>query len=795
MRQSNFRFLEDICPDALECLVKAEKYYSIHNDEQIILDLLRYSINHMVNYIIKFEGIDYQDTLFRKLQKLEYDDSIPSEILNIMHKIRMDRNSTNYNNTELNKNILFYFEGVFTVSKWFYYKYKGSRDYPNEFISPKDFESKTSNNEKEKYYKNDQDDNNLANKNSLISMSKKYAIDKVSSNEINKRNNRSLEVISELSYEIDKFNFIYEQRTENLDDIIEIDAEDIEYVTENKQKIVNKMSLILIGLILLSTFTIVLYAEEIIKFPFDDKKIINDEKNEENLYSESNTISKGEKEKSLPNTSNDDKLIDSTEKINEDVEVTNDQQITEDIGKKETEKKVSSGENKVEELTDKNDDIQDDSLSEEENVKSSNTETNLNNEEYSIIEESADSESDTSDNEVTVNNNPELNENNIVEEENKDLENSNVQILDIITNFSSPQELGKKIKLIPELNEKYDNKYIYSIRKITQDKWQQLGSTYENGLVWTPMTSGNFVIKVSIYDSSENVISDYSLEYEIKEKPEGIIYFINQDNKLYSMDTNGEYLKKLTEDEVNNIKIEDEWIYFINNSKNNNLYKISKDGKMKIKITDYSINSYEITKNYIYYSKGDYSKIIIYQISKNGESKRTLTDGVEKGNIRNFVASNDTVYFNLDHVYGGIYKLNALSKEISLIYSGKIDMENMILKDDWIYYNYDKEIRRLKIDGSSRMDIVIGNSGFDIEDDWIYAGPPYLGEYLYRSKIDGSRKEVIIIGSTIRLVDATKNWIYFTKINRPIAKVKIGSDKTVKINDIIPKEFIVEVTK
>lgn len=152
--------------------------------------------------------------------------------------------------------------------------------------------------------------------------------------------------------------------------------------------------------------------------------------------------------------------------------------------------------------------------------------------------------------------------------------------------------------------------------------------------------------------SIQNLDSDNCIAYE-----KGFYYFRSQkDYSLCKMDDNGVNVEKLTDEIPGSIYIKDDTIYFINLTDNRTLYTIQTDGAKLTKVTDISMQNMIVVNNKIYFLSV-YNKDfkVMYTISnKDFENDRYLycmdMDGTEltpliKERIGQFTSDGERLFY------------------------------------------------------------------------------------------------------------------------------------------------------
>ncbi|WP_068747971.1 DUF5050 domain-containing protein [Thermovenabulum gondwanense] len=242
------------------------------------------------------------------------------------------------------------------------------------------------------------------------------------------------------------------------------------------------------------------------------------------------------------------------------------------------------------------------------------------------------------------------------------------------------------------------------------------------------------------------------------------IYFVAgelNEPDVYRMNTDGTgkialSTHKTQEDKIWEIVVYGDYIYY---KKDNGLYKMNLDGSNPVKILDrediFEIISVEGNK--IYFTIWD----DLYSINTDGTNFKRLIS-----NAHNYIVSNGFVYYTdfISFKETIIGKLDLSTGTETILkkfeYTSDIGLsaiDRINVNGEWIYYNdnFNKQIRRMKIDGTN--DTVVSNIsnvkgeiiGIYIAGDWIFYctelshGPVACENHFYKLKIDGSLNQII----------------------------------------------------
>lgn len=217
------------------------------------------------------------------------------------------------------------------------------------------------------------------------------------------------------------------------------------------------------------------------------------------------------------------------------------------------------------------------------------------------------------------------------------------------------------------------------------------------------------------------------------------IFFSNPSDggKLYSMDSNGKNLKKLTDDVATYINADDNYIYYIRNNSGesldfnfvafhrNALVRVDHNGNNLV-ILDTEPSLYaSLIGNYIYYIHYDQLEAsTLYKVRIDGEEQQqVMSESVYTCN-----ADGQFFYYNGMSADGSIHRYDTVSDSSVIVYSGNCFQP--IVKDGVdVYY----------IDGNTDCSIVHTNMNFDnptfITRDSVDAYNVH-GSYIYYQRFD-----------------------------------------------------------
>jgi len=193
----------------------------------------------------------------------------------------------------------------------------------------------------------------------------------------------------------------------------------------------------------------------------------------------------------------------------------------------------------------------------------------------------------------------------------------------------------------------------------------------------------------------------------------GEIFFSNPSDggKLYSMDSNGKNLKKLSEDVATYINADENYIYYIRNNAGesldfnfvafhrNALVRIDRNGKHPVILDTEPCLYASLIGNYIYYIHYDQQDAsTLYKVRIDGEEQQqVMSEAVFTCN-----ADGQYFYYNGMSADGSIHRYDTATDSSSILYTG--NSFQPIVKDGVdVYY----------IDGNTDCSIIHTNINFD----------------------------------------------------------------------------------
>ncbi len=256
----------------------------------------------------------------------------------------------------------------------------------------------------------------------------------------------------------------------------------------------------------------------------------------------------------------------------------------------------------------------------------------------------------------------------------------------------------------------------------------------------------------------------------------GTVFFANPDDeyRLYSMDPNGDNLKKLCNDSVMSINADEHYIYYVRSNSNtehtfpyipvntNSLCRINRTGG-EVTILDHAPCLYALlVGNYIYYIHYDEENAsTLYKIGIDGKGKKQLT------NYPMFTcnASGQYIYYNGMQQDGKLYRFDTTSDTASVAYDCNC-YKPIVTNDNNAYY-LDVDQNNALVHTNLEFDNPVTLTTDSIDMYNVYGSYIYYQRYsttdsaLCMIKNDGSDFSVIAYGNYSNIC-VTSHYIYFT---------------------------------
>ncbi len=257
----------------------------------------------------------------------------------------------------------------------------------------------------------------------------------------------------------------------------------------------------------------------------------------------------------------------------------------------------------------------------------------------------------------------------------------------------------------------------------------------------------------------------------------GKIFFANpqDNNRLYSMDSNGENLKKLNNDVANYINADDNYVYYVRNNVGegiafefftffrNSLCRIPREGGEAVVLDSDPCNYATLIGNYIYYLHYDEKEAsTLYKVKIDGTDKKQLS----KDAVYTCSANGQYFYYNGKNTSGSIFRFDTETDSATIIYEGNCYKPTIAENGTDIYF----------IDGNQDTALVRGTVGLKatklVTTDQIDTYN-LSGDYIFYQKYDKENSGLCMIKTdgtgyrmlkkgTFKQIHITEDYVFFT---------------------------------
>ncbi len=257
----------------------------------------------------------------------------------------------------------------------------------------------------------------------------------------------------------------------------------------------------------------------------------------------------------------------------------------------------------------------------------------------------------------------------------------------------------------------------------------------------------------------------------------GTIFFSNPNdgNKLYSMDLDGQNLKKLSNDVANYINADDNYVYYVRNNVGENLdfdffafyrnalCRIPRDGgSAEILDTD-PCNYATLIGNYIYYLHYDTEEAsTLYKVKIDGTDRQQL----RKEAIFTCSTEGQYFYYNGLNTSGSVYRFDTASDSSYAIYDGNCYKPTVSQNGTDIYYiDGDRNNSLVHVNTSTNSFTVVTEDSIDaynVSGDYVYYQKySSEGSGFCVIKTDGTGYQMIKEGD-FKNICVTTSYVFFT---------------------------------
>lgn len=241
-----------------------------------------------------------------------------------------------------------------------------------------------------------------------------------------------------------------------------------------------------------------------------------------------------------------------------------------------------------------------------------------------------------------------------------------------------------------------------------------------------------------------------------------LIYY-TEDNQLIRRKDDWTQRSIVTANPVYGLFIAADSIYYTESEDISHLYKMKIDGSGAILICDDNLGSFDVVGDWIYYT----TKVSMAETKEMKDSKELGTETLSKMKTD---GSEKTVLAPFSSMFGG--SINVLG--------------------DWIYYNVQESLFRVKTDGTGQSMISENATIGDLVDGWVYYLQRLPSENkvaqtitLMKMKEDGSEQTSVFTLENIYTTDFDQGFLYYTIMSENgLNCIKLDGSSQEKINDV-----------
>lgn len=253
-----------------------------------------------------------------------------------------------------------------------------------------------------------------------------------------------------------------------------------------------------------------------------------------------------------------------------------------------------------------------------------------------------------------------------------------------------------------------------------------------------------------------------------------LIYY-TEDNQLIRRKDDWTQRSILTENPVDGFFIADDSIYYTDSKDISHLYKMKIDGSGATLICDDNLGSFDVAGDWIYYT----TKVSMSETKEIKEKIKDSGDDIKSGEISEELGTETLSKMKTD----GSEK--TVLAPFSSMFGGSINVLG-----DWIYYNVQESLYRVKTDGTGQSMISENATIGDLVDGWVYYLEKLPSENkgaqtitLMKMKEDGSEQTSVFTLENVYTTDFDQGFLYYTIMNG-LNRIKLDGSSQEKINDV-----------
>lgn len=279
----------------------------------------------------------------------------------------------------------------------------------------------------------------------------------------------------------------------------------------------------------------------------------------------------------------------------------------------------------------------------------------------------------------------------------------------------------------------------------------------------------------------------------------GTVFFSNpsDNNRLYSMNTTGGEVTKISDDVAYYINADENYVYYVRNNHskdtsfsflnfgNNSLCRIKRDGTDLSILDDDPCLYASLIGNYIYYIHYDKTEAsTLYRIRIDGKEKEQIS----KTPFLTCATEGQYMYFNGEDNDHKLRQLDTATNVISSLHDC-VCYQPYVKNNIAYYMNAEDDYSITRLDMTSMEETTVVSSRTDcynIYGDYIYyqKNEP-TDQGLYRCLTDGSNEELIMEGN-FTSIQVTSSYIYFYDFNDESTCYRTPSTGAIQVTRFFP---------
>lgn len=242
------------------------------------------------------------------------------------------------------------------------------------------------------------------------------------------------------------------------------------------------------------------------------------------------------------------------------------------------------------------------------------------------------------------------------------------------------------------------------------------------------------------------------------------IYYINnsKDQAIYKMRLDGTDSQEVCSDRAVCLTVSEGWIYYCKEDSDNNVYKVRVDGSDRKRLNKYHSNFITVVDDWVYFRNAKYYWRM-YRMKTDGTQLERVTSVSAWG----YVWHDSCLYYLLLRSGGVIYKADLSGEDITMTQLNSSTSDYITIAGDWLYYiNKGKQnyIYKMRLDGSENQKAVdVRARHLNYADGWLYFNDMDNDQKLYRINTeDKDKKKELVVDMNLCIdINIAGDWLFF----------------------------------